>query len=397
MSIVDNVLSQQFQALVLKELLEVWRDRRALMIALGFTLLFPAIMIGSGALSFKVVSETNLNIAIVGSDYAPLLENQLHGTGFRIDQLREGIPRELLEDKYDAVLQIGKEFETDYRNLLSPKVYLYVDGSSKSGGRGIQLIQERLGTLQKTIMQQRLSARGIAPQVLTPWQLQIRDVSTPSSRGLAILGIMVPVLLIMALMVCSAAPSIDTSAGERERMSIETLLQQPLNGWQIIVAKVLAVTSIGWFGSLLSLAVLTLSFTLLPLAEIGVQFSAGITELVAMSFLLLPLALLVAVLQILLALRSQSFKDAQIQLSILQGLPVALLMIVNLSDIKLDSPAWQLTPLIGQQQWLSLLMAGEAIPVPLALAGSLVTLSLVGLCILVGARALSRESLLGAT
>ncbi|WP_020411096.1 ABC transporter permease [Microbulbifer variabilis] len=397
MSIVDNVLSQQFQALVLKELLEVWRDRRALMIALGFTLLFPAIMIGSGALSFKVVSETNLNIAIVGSDYAPLLENQLHGTGFRIDLLREGIPRELLEDKYDAVLQIGKEFETDYRNLLSPKVYLYVDGSSKSGGRGIQLIQERLGTLQKTIMQQRLSARGIAPQVLTPWQLQIRDVSTPSSRGLAILGIMVPVLLIMALMVCSAAPSIDTSAGERERMSIETLLQQPLNGWQIIVAKVLAVTSIGWFGSLLSLAVLTLSFTLLPLAEIGVQFSAGIAELVAMSFLLLPLALLVAVLQILLALRSQSFKDAQIQLSILQGLPVALLMIVNLSDIKLDSPAWQLTPLIGQQQWLSLLMAGEAIPVPLALAGSLVTLSLVGLCILVGARALSRESLLGAT
>ncbi|MFA0810578.1 ABC transporter permease [Microbulbifer epialgicus] len=396
MSIVDNIFSQQFRALAIKEFREVWRDRRALMIALGFTLLFPAIMIGSGALSFKVVSETNLNIAVIGSDYAPLLEKQLHGSGFQIDQLREGIPRELLEDKYDAVLQIGKEFESDYHRLLSPKIYLYIDGSSKSGGRGIQLIQERLGTLQKTIMQQRLSARGIAPQILAPWQLQVRDVSTPSSRGLAILGIMVPVLLIMALMVCSSAPSIDTSAGERERMSIETLLQQPLTGRQIIVAKVLAVTSIGWSGSLLSLAVLTLSFALLPLAEIGVQFSAGIIELVAMSLLLLPLALLVAVLQILLALRSQSFKDAQIQLSILQGLPVALLMIVNLSDIKLDSPTWQLIPLIGQQQWLSLLMAGEAISVSLALVGSLVTLSLVGLCILVGARALSRESLLGA-
>ncbi|BBM00810.1 ABC transporter permease [Microbulbifer sp. GL-2] len=311
--------------------------------------------------------------------------------------MSQGAPRELLEEKYDAVLQIDEGFEAEYRSFLSPKIYLYVDGSNKSGGRGIQLIQERLGALQRVIMQQRLSARGIAPQVLTPWQVQVRDVSTPSSRGLAILGLMVPTLLIMALMVCSTAPSIDTSAGERERMSIETLLQQPFSGWQIIVAKVIAVTSIGWSGALFSLVVLTLSFSLLPLAEIGVQFSAGVSALIAMGLLLLPLALLVAVLQILLALRSQSFKDAQIQLSILQGLPVTLLLVVNLSNIELDSPAWQMTPLIGQQQWLSLLMAGESISVPLALAGSMVTLSLVGLCILVGARALSRESLLGAT
>jgi len=397
MSVIGKLLSQQLGALILKEFREVWRDRRALMIALGFTLLFPAIMIGSGALSFKVVSETDFNVAIIGSEHAPLLEEQLRGTDFRVERLSRGSPRELLEDKYDAVLQINEGFEAEYRSFLSPKIYLYVDGSSKSGGRGIQLIQERLGALQQIIMQQRLSARGISPQALTPWQVQVRDVSTPSSRGLAILGLMVPTLLIMALMVCSTAPSIDTSAGERERMSIETLLQQPFSSWQIIVAKVIAVTSIGWSGALFSLAVLTLSFSLLPLAEIGVQFSAGVSELIAMGLILLPLALLVAVLQILLALRSQSFKDAQIQLSILQGLPVTLLLVVNLSDIELDSNAWQMTPLIGQQQWLSLLMAGESISVPLALAGSVVTLSLVWLCILVGARALSRESLLGAT
>ncbi|BBM00811.1 hypothetical protein [Microbulbifer sp. GL-2] len=71
MSVIGNILSQQLRALILKEFREVWRDRRALMIALGFTLLFPAIMIGSGALSFKVVSETDFSVAIIGSEYAP--------------------------------------------------------------------------------------------------------------------------------------------------------------------------------------------------------------------------------------------------------------------------------------------------------------------------------------
>ncbi|WP_299584066.1 ABC transporter permease [uncultured Microbulbifer sp.] len=397
MSIFRNMRSRQMRGLLLKEFREVWRDRRALGITLGFTLLFPLLMIGSGALSYKVMSETSFAVAVVGGEHAPLLEEQLRGGDLRIEPLQGGVPQELLQGKYDVVLQIGKNFAEDYRDLLSPTVYLYVDSADKSGGRGAQRVQEQLARLQQTIMQQRLAVRGIAAQTLSPWQLEVRDVSTPSSRGVAILGLMVPVLLIMGLMVCSTAPSIDTSAGERERMSVEILLQQPLSGWQVVVAKVLAVTSIAWFGALLSLAVLTISFSLLPLAEIGVRFSAGLSELIAMSIILLPLALLVAVLQILLSLRSRSFKDAQVQLSILQALPVTLLVGLKLSNIELDAPIWQLVPLVGQQQWLSALMAGEPISTRLALAGSVVTLSLVGLCILVGARALRRESLLGAT
>ncbi|WP_444887946.1 ABC transporter permease [Microbulbifer sp. JMSA008] len=392
-----NLFSLQMRALLLKELREVWRDRRALMITLGFTLLFPVLIISSGALSLKVMSDTSFDVAIIGAEYAPLLEEQLQTGDLRIERLQDGAPKALLADTYDVVLRVEQNFTEDYRSLLSPKIYLYVNSADQSAGRAVQLVQQQLALFQQVIVRQRLAARGLATQVLAPWQLEVRDVSTPSSRGLAIWGLMVPLLLIMALLVCSAAPSIDTSAGERERMTIEVLLQQPISSWQLVVAKAVAVTSIGWFGALLSLAVLTVSLSLLPLAEIGVRFSAGINELMAISLILLPLALLVAVLQILLSLRSRSFKDAQIQLSILQALPVTLLIVLKLSNIELDSPLWQLTPLIGQQQWLSELMAGESVSVSLVIAGSLVTLSLVGLCILVGARALRRESLLGAT
>ncbi|MEX2964165.1 ABC transporter permease [Microbulbifer sp. TYP-18] len=396
MSVVKDLFSRQMRALTGKEFLEVWRDRRALMIAAAFTLLFPALMVGAGSLSLKVLSEDHANVAVIGAEYAPLLVERLRGDGLQLELLDEGSPPELLRERYDLVLQIEAAFEERYRDLSTPQIYLYLDGSEQSGGRGAQLLQARLNGLERIVAQQRLSAQGIAPGLLAPWQLQVRDVSTPSSRAVAVLGTLVQVLLISALLVCSAAPSIDTSAGERERMSIEILLQQPLRGWQIIVAKVLAVTSIGWLGALISLAVLTIAFALLPLADIGVQFSADAWSSLVMGLLLLPLALLVAVLQILLALRSRSFKDAQIQLNILQGLPLMLLVVWNLSGIDLEASAWQLIPFLGQQLWLNLLMAGEPVSVPMALAGSLVTLSAVGLCILVGARALRRESLLGA-
>lgn len=79
MSIIKNLLSQQMLALILKEFREVWRDRRALMIAVGFALLFPVIMIGAGALSLKVISESTADVALIGADHAPLLEEYLQG------------------------------------------------------------------------------------------------------------------------------------------------------------------------------------------------------------------------------------------------------------------------------------------------------------------------------
>jgi sodium transport system permease protein len=105
----------------------------------------------------------------------------------------------------------------------------------------------------------------------------------------------------------------------------------------------------------------------------------------------------VAVVQLLLALGSKSFKDAQMRLSILQVAPLFMLMALDMSQVQLDKPVWQLLPLVGQQQWLKALLVGDAVSLPMVLAGSIVSLLLVAVFVLIGARALRRESLLGAT
>ncbi|WP_233998640.1 ABC transporter permease [Microbulbifer pacificus] len=386
---------RQMAPLLRKELLEAWRDRRALLMAVCFSLMFPAALAGGTIFMVKKQSEDVTRVALIGAEHAPLIGEQLQASGLAVVSLEQGNPRALLAGDYDLVLEITDEFAERYRDFRAPRLYLYVNSSDTGSGRAQRELQERLGALQQMVVTQRLSARGVAPQLLAPWVLETRDVSTPSSRGALILAT-VPGLLIMTLFIACLATAVDSSAGERERLSLEPLLVQPLAGWQIITAKTLAVASLGWLGSLLAIAALVLLMPLMPLAEFGIQQATTVAGVVVMGLVLLPLALLVAVVQILLALRSQSFKDAQTQLSILQIAPVVLLMVLDMAQIKL-ADSWQLLPLIGQQQWLKGLLIGDWVSPLWMLAGSAVTLILVGMAVLVGARALRRESLLSAS
>ncbi|MFI2813223.1 MULTISPECIES: ABC transporter permease [Microbulbifer] len=395
MNRLTEILRGPTAALLHKEFLEAWRDRRALWMAVCFSLLFPAMLAGGSIFMVKKQAEEISRLALLGSASAPLLEQRLRGGGLEVDALAEGDPAELLAGDYDIVLWVQEGFAEEYRNFGAPPLYLYIDSSSSSSPRAQRHLQERLGALQQLVVQQRVTARGLAPQLLAPWRLEVRDVSTPSRRG-AVLLAMVPGLLILTLFVASLATSVDTSAGERERLSLETLLLQPLPGWQVILAKTLAVASMGWAGALLALVALVSLMPLMPLAELGIQQATTLSGVLTMGLLLLPLALLVAVVQILLALRSGSFKDAQTQLSILQVAPVLLLMMLDMSRVELGGFFWQLVPLVGQQQWLKALLVGESVPAATLLAGSAATLLLVAVAIRLGARALQREALLSA-
>ena len=384
----------QMLPLLKKEFLEAWRDRRALLTAVSFSLMFPVLLAGATVVMVKKQTEETTRVALIGAEEAPLLAEQLASPALDVETLTEGDPQALLGDDYDLVLVVAPDFSRRYQEFRAPRLYVYVDSSDTGAGRAQRQVQERLGALQQMVVNQRLAARGVAPQLLAPWHLEVRDVSTPSSRGALILAT-VPGLLILTLFVASLATSVDTSAGERERLSLETLLVQPLPAWQVIVAKMLAVASLGWLGSLLSITALVVLMPMMPLAELGIQQATTVGGVIAMGLVLLPLALLVAVLQILLALRSQSFKDAQTQLSIFQIAPVMLLVIIDAAQIKL-ADTWQLLPLIGQQQWLKGLLIGNAVSPLWMLAGSLVTLVLVVAAVIFGARALRREALLSA-
>lgn len=386
---------KQMAPLLRKELLEAWRDRRALIMAVCFSLMFPVMLAGGTTFMVKKQSEDVTKVALLGAERAPLISERLASPNLTVTSVAEGEPRELLAGEYDIVLAFSDDFSRRYQDFRTPQVYLYVNSSESTSGRARRDVQERLGALQQLVVTQRLTARGVAPRTLSPWRVETRDVSTPSSRGALILAT-VPGLLIMTLFIACLSTAVDSSAGERERLSLEPLLLQPLAGWQIITAKTIAVASLGWLGSLLAIAALVALMPVMPLTELGIQRATTVGSVIAMGLIMLPLALLVAVLQILLALRSHSFKDAQTQLSIFQIAPLVMLMMLDIAQVKL-AESWQLLPLVGHQQWLKGLLIGDGVSPVWMLSGSLVTLLLVAVAIMMGARALRRENLLSAS
>jgi hypothetical protein len=84
-------------------------------------------------------------------------------------------------------------------------------------------VARRLPATTSRLVQRRMLARGVSPLALTAVNLQRDDVATPSGRAVVMLG-MVSYFLIFATLIGGMYLAIDSTAGERERKSLEPLL-----------------------------------------------------------------------------------------------------------------------------------------------------------------------------
>jgi sodium transport system permease protein len=85
----------------------------------------------------------------------------------------------------------------------------------------------------------RLLAHGVSPATLAPVQVQRYDTGTNASRSATVIGGILGALFIPAFM-CGMSAAVDSTAGERERRSLEVLMAQPARAWELVVGKWLA-------------------------------------------------------------------------------------------------------------------------------------------------------------
>ena len=116
--------------------------------------------------------------------------------------------------------------------------------------------------------------------------------------------------------------AIDTTAGERERRSLEPLLVNPVSRSALTVGKWLATCVFGLVAALLTLALSLLMMRFVPLEQLGMQLSLGGRQVVLMALAVAPMALLASALQMFVATFARSFKEAQTYVSLLLIVPM---------------------------------------------------------------------------
>lgn len=379
----------------LKECRESLRDRRVLINSL---LLGPLL----GPLLFLLLvqlvvgreiekSEQPLPVVVIGAERAPELVGALRAMGMR--QLPPVADPELAvrEQRIDLALRVAADFGANWRAGRPAQVELVYDSSRREAQADAERLRAMLEGYGRRNGALRLLARGLSPGVATPLVVASRDTATSQARG-ALLFAMLPYMLVLTIFIGGIWLAIDSTAGERERQSLEPLFINPVPRDRILLGKLMATAAFSTGSLILGLLAFLVAGRFMPTAEPGLSVALGARFFAVALPMLLPLVLLVCIIQVLISAFARSVREAQTWLGLVQLVP--LIPSVILSVVPVKAQLWMYAvPLLGQQLALMRLLRAEpAAGVTLALS-ALATLLAVIVLFLLARRSYESERL----
>ncbi len=355
----------KFPIVLRKELKETLRDRRALSLLLLFVLMYPLLV--GGVLQRQIDRATKperegVELAVIGSEQAPTLMNQLRQRNVTISELEpmgeDEINALLRRQTVAAVLRLPPEFADNYHAMRPARVELWFDSASDSS-RKLDEIEYVLQDYSRNIASARLLAHGVSPANLNPVLMQRYDTGTSASRSANTISTMLGIFFIPAFMFCIST-AVDSTAGERERRSLEVLMAQPVRPADLIVGKWLAASLLSIVGITLELAIAHGILKWLPLEEIGLSWRLGWSDLAMVCLASATLSLFAAALEIALAINARSFKEAQTLVSFTMIVPLVPVVVVPMMN--LTNSWWMyMIPVLSNQTLLRELAKGQSI------------------------------------
>ncbi len=343
-----------------KEVTDNLRDRRTLVGAVFYPLLGPLLMMllfTVLARTFSERTEKPLKIPVAGAEHAPSLIQFLKQNNVEIQPALADPEGEVRAGNYDVVIMIPEGYGKDFTAGQPATVQLVLDDSRQSASVSIQRTRNLLGNYSRQIGALRLLARGVNPNVGEALAIENLDVSTPQSQAASFLNIM-PYFMIFSVFIGGTGVAIDATAGERERGSLEPLVINPIARWELLLGKLGATLPFTLFAVAETLIGFAVMLNYVPLEELGVKVSLSALTLLGVFGITLPMMLLAAALQIIVATFTRSFKEAQNYLSLLPLVPALPGMFLAFVPVKPE--LWtMLIPTFGQQLLINQLMRGE--------------------------------------
>lgn len=345
-----------------KELADALRDRRTLL-----RILVPALLMGPlllAALSSLIASleerADRRELMAVGMQYAPTLKNFIERQTYTIKDAPADYEAQLRATRLlEPVMVVPKDFEAQLLAGEAPTVEIVSDSANQRAAAGIGAIQRVLWGFNRERAALNMAMRGVSTELLQPVDIQERDLASVQARA-ARLTSMIPMFIIMAVLYGALSAALDSTAGERERGSLEPLLMNPAPPSAIVVGKWGAVALLGMAVALLS----SLSFVpaqwLLKSDSLQAMFQFGLGEVAAFWLLQIPLAAGLSAILMALAIRSKTFKEAQAGSTLIVTV-ISLMPMVSLLNPGGDA-AWYLwVPGLAQNTVMLAVLKGEAL------------------------------------
>jgi len=257
----------------------------------------------------------------------PELENLTDATN-DVDRLRAG--------QLDALLRVRANNSTwEYATL-------HLSTSEQSNEARTRVLSA-VADWERNETTTRIESAGLdANNTLNPvvWNGSIADADAASKGEQAGLALSLFIPLVLAVWTFSSAiqPSIDMTAGERERGTLEALLGLPCTRMELLLGKWLAVATITAAGVLLQIAGLIFAIGYLATSNIIAVPSLSMAVVLLLCVAVLLFAITVVAIELALAMRSHSVKEAGSVLGpavLLILFPALFTQVINLDSIEM--------------------------------------------------------------
>ena len=366
-----------------KEIVDFIRDWRTLVaIVLIPLLLFPFIFVALPLVLESEMAEresTTLSIVIQveSSEIPPELENEFQKSllNYTIEELSEdnlvdlSVPGNDIERIRDAnISAILRIIPLMMNNTTQWEYAIIHDSTSESSTEAYSRVNDILGVWETKLIENTLTNAGLDPDAtLEPlnWNgtKSDSDVATVGEQAGFVFSLFIPMIVAIWTATSAIQPSIDMTAGERERGTLEALLTAPCSRFELLIGKWLAVTLIAATGVFLQILGLLFAVTFL-LSGSATLFqipAIPVSAVLLMIFGILLFATMVVAFEIAISVRSRSVKEAGSILGpiiLIFVFPAMLAQFINLEGIE---NFWFCVPIVNILLAMRELFLGQVI------------------------------------
>jgi sodium transport system permease protein len=344
-----------------KELMDNLRDRRSTILSLLYPLVGPVllgiliILVGASLAAPKVSEHV---VVAQGSDQAPDFVAFVREQGADVVETDiEDVAHAVRNGMHASVLIFPDDYAELQGSEKTAHIKLIIDSSRLNSIMSIGRTIELVDRYNKYLAGQRLTSRDIEPELAYPLEVQSVNVAASLSISAIFLNMMAP-FLIFTVFLGGVYMAIDTTAGERERGSLEPLLINPVPRWQFMLGKYLASLVFTAVAVLTGVIAYKLIFELIRMLGVGITTNPSFGDFGLIFLLCVPIMMLAVAVQIIIATVSKSFKETQTLLGLLPLLPSLPGMIMVF--VPMQAKTWMmLIPTYGQTLLISEIVRGD--------------------------------------
>lgn len=215
------------------------------------------------------------------------------------------------------------------------------DKSKERSAGAASRLKEAIDTYRSAWLKRAAALRGLDARAWQVFAMEAQNVASKKQRGAHLLSLLLPMLFAIMVLVGCFYPAVDTTAGDRERGTWETLMASPASRGAIVVAKYLYVTTFGFVAGLINFA--SMAVTLKPILA-PLLARAGDSLDITLRPATVPVVLIGAVLlasfgaagMLLFASFARTFKDGQSMITPFYLLSFLPLLFLQSPGVQLD-------------------------------------------------------------